>query len=79
MIRGIESDILDDIVPRTYHRFYCHSIPGWFGMSGSMICVIEKDLQVKIVGLRKSFKYFTDALLISRQLRGVSQTTKSID
>lgn len=48
-------------------------------MSGSMICVIEKDLQVKIVGLRKSFKYFTDALLISRQLRGVSQTTKSID
>ena len=76
---GMETEILDNIVPRTYHEFYRHSIPGWFGMSGSMICVIEKDLQIKVIGLCKSFKWSIEALLISRQSRVVNQMKTSID
>lgn len=75
----METEILDDILPKTYHQFYRHNIPGWFGMTGSIICATEKDLQIKVIGLCTSFKLFPEALLLPRQSRAVSQTTISID
>lgn len=50
---GVVREILDD-VPRSHHEFYHHSVPGWFGMSGSMIGVMGESRSIKIIGLCES-------------------------
>ncbi|KAL9001957.1 MAG: hypothetical protein Q9188_005089, partial [Gyalolechia gomerana] len=38
-------------VPNTSEGTFYHNIPGWFGLSGSMIGVLGPELQVQIIGI----------------------------